>query len=299
MNMQTININDWNPEIFENKRTLLLDKFQGSIEKVKKADSHIATAKDIIKNYEDSFCDDKISSLDVLAFVEIDVNNKDVDNYLFGEISKIIEASVDEEVSEMINASTEKDFKRQITPSRLIRSAEVDKNNILSNDIMNEMGDDAAVTIRCMELYNDVCNESIELSEETKKKQRENQQFLYIINTKMRLDEAIAENHIHDTSLYSIALVSVVKDGSKPSLSNYREEIVSRINKGLNLLATTTDVKASIKIFNSAENSLEQCKKYLDNLDTSTAKNTKLTIEAIQDTLKDKMIKIDTLYELE
>lgn len=295
MSMQAIDIASWTVEKFEKSRQNLLDKFKDISEKIEDINSKSSVASQATDTYERALCDEKIASLDVLAFVEIEVFDNDIDNHLFGEISKIIEDAVDDEVEEMVSAETVQDYKRQLTPSRLQRSCELEKSTVLSDEIL--VDSEAAVTIRCMEIYDDMCLSAAAVSERSRKKQNENQNLLYIINSKYRFQQDLAENHANESVLYTIALVSAVKDGSKPSLSEYKEKVISNLNKGINALVSSDKPAVSIKVFNTAHMTLDDCKRQLDELDTPAAKNTKLTIEAIQDVYKEKTAEIEKLYE--
>lgn len=297
MNMQALDIAKWTPEKFEESRNFLIKKYEDVSNKVSAADSKIATANNVVDTYEKNMCDENIAALDVLAFVQIEVFDNDIENYLFGEISKIIEEAVNEEIDEMVNASSEKDFKRQITPSRLIKSCEIEKERIFSNDITKELGNEASITIRCMEIYNEMCQDIESISERSQKKVEENQQLLYLISSKYRFQENVSENHINENALYTIALVSNIKDGSKPSLSDYKSKIVENLNKGINSLVSSTNIKTSIQVFDTARMSLEDCKNYLNDINTPVAKNAKLTIEAVQDIYQERVSEINKLYE--
>lgn len=290
---------EFTPEVFEQTRKDIIDNLKNVSEDVKSADSKIATAEKALKDYDLAMCDSKIESLDVLAFVEIQVFDIDVDNSLFGEISKVVEDSVSQEINEMMEASTSVDFKRQITPSRLIKSSELEKSKIFSEDIMGELSDDAYITIQCIQMYNDICQDAVSISERTRKKQLENQQLLYLINSSMMSNPGKTENHLQDSVAYTVALVSSVKDGSRPSLTAYKEKLSDSLNKGINALISSKDIKSSVKVFDSTNLSIQQCKDYLDTSDNPSAKNTKLTLEAVQAICKDKAKDIEQLYQLD
>lgn len=286
-------------ETFEETRQNLLDKYSGVSDRIEKANNRIEVASELDEFFKNSDFEKEISNIDVVAFVGISVMDKGVENNLFGEVSSIIENAISSELDEVMEPSTDTSYRKQMTPVRLVECSSEEKRQILSSDILDDLDEVSVMTIRCMEMYNDICQDSKSVSERSRKKMQENQNLLYIITSKIRFNDAYAESHMKDSSLYTVALVSNIKDGTRPDIAKYKSKILSSINTGISKLTGEKNIKNAIKIFDASNTSLGKSGKYLETINSPSAETAKDTINALQEIYKEKLREIKNLYEKE
>lgn len=285
------------PDVLELSRDKLIknvNKCEDKLTSINQRNQNAITADNIIKN---SDIDNKILSLDTLAFIEIEIFDKEFDNSLFGEISKVIEDCINEELNEINDTYNKDSFIRNITPFKMLISTDLEKNNLLDNMFLND--DNTLTTLKYMEIYNELNQDVASISKRSEEKVKENEKILLFMNANIQIKEQTSENYMKNSILYTAALTSSIKDNSNPNIDIYRKNVIENINKSINALITSKDINASIKIMDSGGKYIENCQEQLKDINSDIANKTKEIMNVIKETYQEKLPEIKETFSNE
>ena len=238
----------------------------------------------------------KFENLDSVAFIQVDVMNKNNSNQLFGEISKAVEDAIDSEVNDIINTN-EKNVSAQATPNILRNNYAIKKKRVINEMLFNV--DDPSyeqnmMTVRCMDIYSEMAQTTDAISERTKKKMEEHQRFMMFIGVVPKPNAEMSEAQLSEVVSYTIAVVSNIKDGTVPDINKYKNKVVELLNNSTNRVIDSADITATLKSFNDVSKTLTDCKEQLAN--NPQSKNFVTAITAIENICNNQKDKIGELY---
>ena len=283
-------------EDFEKSRDEMIEKFNKGMEYLSDFENDLEVAD---KVEDDSLSLDllsKLENLDSVAFIQVDVMNKNNSNQLFGEISKAVEDAIDSEVNDIINTN-EKNVSAQATPNILRNNYAIKKKRVINEMLFNV--DDPSyeqnmMTVRCMDIYSEMAQTTDAISERTKKKMEEHQRFMMFIGVVPKPNAEMSEAQLSEVVSYTIAVVSNIKDGTVPDINKYKNKVVELLNNSTNRVIDSADITATLKSFNDVSKTLTDCKEQLAN--NPQSKNFVTAITAIENICNNQKDKIGELY---
>lgn len=287
------------PENLEASRNELINKFSETDNKFKAIDKRKKVAEEANSEIKKLNIDEKILSLDAIAFIEIEIFDKEIDNSLFGEISQVIEDSINEELEEITNFdySDKKSFIRNLTPQNMIISSNLEKNDIIQNLFLND--ENTLTTLKYLEIYNELNQDVKSISERSKQKIEENLKILLFINTNIDLYRDDTINNTKQSVIYTAALTSSIQDGSNPNINTYKSKVMNNINKAINSLIDEKNIKASIKIMEANQSFLNECQNKLKEIKNDASVNAQEVLKVIKDNYKEKLPEIKQTFSNE
>lgn len=238
----------------------------------------------------------KLENLDSVAFIQIDVAEKNNSNQLFGEITKAVSDAIDSEVNDVLNTN-ENNVAAQATPNILRNNYSIKKKRIIDETLLNINGDSFEqnmMTIRCMDIYSEMAQTTDAISERTRKKMKEHEQILLFIGVTPKPNPELSEAQLTEVVSYTIAVVSNIKDGTVPDINKYKDRVVELINNSTNKVIESTDVSATLKSFSEVADTLSNCKEQI--ADNPRGKNFVNAISAIENICQNQQEKINNLY---
>ena len=283
-------------EDFEKNRDELVEKFNTEMEKFHGVEDDLGIADDIETDCIELDFLSKFDNLDSVAFIQIDIAEKDNSSQLFGEISKAVEEAIDIEINEITNVN-DKTAGAQATPSILRANYVLKKKRIVDEVLLNLNGknmEQNMMTLRCMDIYSEMAQTTEAISERTKKKMKEHEQILLFIGVTPKANENSSEAQLTEVVSYTIAVVSNLKDGTVPDVERYKGKVVDLINKSVNNVVGSTDIKATLRSFEDVADTLTSCKEQIEG--TPHSKNFINTINAIENICQNQKEKINDLY---
>lgn len=280
---------------FELTRNEMMDRFKNEMLEFDSYQQDAELASQLEDDFMELDCLSKLQNLDSVTFIQVDVkqNNKS----LFGEISKAIEDAINIEIDDIMNIN-ENNASRQATPSVLKESFNIKKKKIVDEAIFGINTEDYEqnmMTVRCMEIYSEMAQSVDAISERSRKKIKENESLLLFIGVTPKPNKELSEANLGEVVSYTIAIVSNIKDGTVPDVSKYKSKVVEAINNGINSVPNSENVKTTIKSFGEVSNTLDNCKRQLESI--PQAKNFVNTISAIQEVCKKEAAQINELYD--
>ena len=283
-------------EDFEKSRDEMIEKFNKGMEYLSDFENDLEVAD---KGEDDCLSLDflsKLENLDSVAFIQVDVMNKNNSNQLFGEISKAVEDAIDSEVNDIINTN-EKNVSAQATPNILRNNYAIKKKRVINEMLFNV--DDPSyeqnmMTVRCMDIYSEMAQTTDAISERTKKKMEEHQRFMMFIGVVPKPNAEMSEAQLSEVVSYTIAVVSNIKDGTVPDINKYKNKVVELLNNSTNRVIDSADITATLKSFNDVSKTLTDCKEQLAN--SPQSKNFVTAITAIENICNNQKDKIGELY---
>jgi len=283
------------PDEFESNRAKIMDTFEKeSLEfKFYQEDADLASKLD--EDFVDLDCLSKIRNLDSVTFIQLDI--RDNNKALFGDISKAIEDAINIEIDDIMNIN-ENNASRQATPNVLKESFNIKKKKIIEELIFGvntEAYEQNMMTVRCMEIYSEMAQSVDAISVRSHKKLVENEKLLLFIGITPKPNKEISEAHLGEVISYTIAIVSNIKDGTIPDVADYKTRVVDAINNGINNVPNSENIKATIKSFGEVSNTLDDCKRQLESI--PQARSFVNTISAIQEVCKHEASQINNLYD--
>jgi len=238
----------------------------------------------------------KLENLDSVAFIQIDVAEKNHSNQLFGEITKAVSDAIDSEVDDVLNTN-ENNVSAQATPNILRNNYSIKKKRIIDETLLNVNGDSFEqnmMTIRCMDIYSEMAQTTDAISERTRKKMKEHEQILLFIGVTPKPNPELSEAQLTEVVSYTIAVVSNIKDGTVPDINKYKDKVVELINNSTNKVIESTDVNATLKSFSEVADTLSSCKEQI--ADNPKGRNFVNAISAIENICQNQQEKINNLY---
>ena len=159
-------------EDFEKSRDEMIEKFNKGMEYLSDFENDLEVADKVEDDCLSLDFLSKLENLDSVAFIQVDVMNKNNSNQLFGEISKAVEDAIDSEINDIINTN-EKNVSAQATPNILRNNYAIKKKRVINEMLFNV--DDPSyeqnmMTVRCMDIYSEMAQTTDAISERTKKK---------------------------------------------------------------------------------------------------------------------------------
>lgn len=283
-------------EDFEANREEIMNKFNEGIEYMSDFENDLEIADTVEDDCLSLEFLSKLENLDSVAFIQVDVMNKNNSNQLFGEISKAVAEAIDSEVED-ITKTTEKNAAVQATPNTLRNNYAIKKKRVIDEMLLNvgeETYDQTMMTIRCMDIYSEMAQTTDAISERTKKKMEEHQRLMLFIGVVPTPNASMSEAQLGEVVSYTIAVVSNIKDGTVPDINRYKERVVEAINNSTNRVIDSADVKATLKSFSDVSETLANCKEQISN--TPQGKNFVNAISAIENICNNQKDKISELY---
>ena len=283
-------------EDFEKSRDEMIEKFNKGMEYLSDFENDLEVADKVEDDCLSLDFLSKLENLDSVAFIQVDVMNKNNSNQLFGEISKAVEDAIDSEVNDIINTN-EKNVSAQATPNILRNNYAIKKKRVINEMLFNV--DDPSyeqnmMTVRCMDIYSEMAQTTDAISERTKKKMEEHQRFMMFIGVVPKPNAEMSEAQLSEVVSYTIAVVSNIKDGTVPDINKYKNKVVELLNNSTNRVIDSADITATLKSFNDVSKTLTDCKKQLAN--NPQSKNFATAITAIENICNNQKDKIGELY---
>ena len=283
-------------EDFEKSRDEMIEKFNKGMEYLSDFENDLEVADKVEDDCLSLDFLSKLENLDSVAFIQVDVMNKNNSNQLFGEISKAVEDAIDSEVNDIINTN-EKNVSAQATPNILRNNYAIKKKRVINEMLFNV--DDPSyeqnmMTVRCMDIYSEMAQTTDANSERTKKKMEEHQRFMMFIGVVPKPNAEMSEAQLSEVVSYTIAVVSNIKDGTVPDINKYKNKVVELLNNSTNRVIDSADITATIKSFNDVSKTLTDCKEQLAN--NPQSKNFVTAITAIENICNNQKDKIGELY---
>ena len=269
-------------EDFEANREEIMNKFNEGIEYMSDFENDLEIADTVEDDCLSFEFLSKLENLDSVAFIQVDVMNKNNSNQLFGEISKAVAEAIDSEVED-ITKTTEKNAAVQATPNTLRNNYAIKKKRVIDEMLLNvgeETYDQTMMTIRCMDIYSEMSQTTDAISERTRRKMEEHQRLMLFIGVVPTPNASMSEAQLGEVVSYTIAVVSNIKDGTVPDINRYKEKVVDAINNSTNRVIDSADVKATLKSFSDVSETLANCKEQISN--TPQGKNFVNAISAIE-----------------
>lgn len=283
------------PEEFEKDRAKIVDRFKNEMLDFDSYQKDVELANKLDSDLIELDYISKLENLDAVTFIEIEIT--DNDKALFGDISKAIEDAINIEIEDIVNIN-ENNASRQATPNVLRESFNIKRKRIIDEAIFGVNTDDYEqnlMTIRCMEIYSEMAQSVDAISERSLKKIRENEKLLLFIGIAPKPNKELSEANLGEVVSYTIAIASNIKDGTIPDIEDYKSKVVDAINNGINGVANSHNVKATIKSFKEVAGTLNNCKSQLENI--PQAKNFVNAISAIEEICQKEALQIDKLYD--
>lgn len=283
-------------EDFEKSRDEMIEKFNKGMEYLSDFENDLEVANKVEDDCLSLDFLSKLENLDSVAFIQVDVMNKNNSNQLFGEISKAVEDAIDSEVNDIINTN-EKNVSAQATPNILRNNYAIKKKKVINEMLFNV--DDPSyeqnmMTVRCMDIYSEMAQTTDAISERTKKKMEEHQRFMMFIGVVPKPNAEMSEAQLSEVVSYTIAVVSNIKDGTVPDINKYKNKVVELLNNSTNRVIDSADITATLKSFNDVSKTLTDCKEQLAN--NPQSKNFATAITAIENICNNQKDKIGELY---
>lgn len=283
-------------EDFEKSRDEMIEKFNKGMEYLSDFENDLEVADKVEDDCLSLDFLSKLENLDSVAFIQVDVMNKNNSNQLFGEISKAVEDAIDSEVNDIINTN-EKNVSAQATPNILRNNYAIKKKRVINEMLFNV--DDPSyeqnmMTVRCMDIYSEMAQTTDAISERTKKKMEEHQRFMMFIGVVPKPNAEMSEAQLSEVVSYTIAVVSNIKDGTVPDINKYKNKVVELLNNSTNRVIDSADITATLKSFNDVSKTLTDCKEQLAN--NPQSKNFVTAITAIENICNNQKNKIGELY---
>ena len=283
-------------EDFEKSRDEMIEKFNKGMEYLSDFENDLEVADKVEDDCLSLDFLSKLENLDSVAFIQVDVMNKNNSNQLFGEISKAVEDAIDSEVNDIINTN-EKNVSAQATPNILRNNYAIKKKRVINEMLFNV--DDPSyeqnmMTVRCMDIYSEMAQTTDAISERTKKKMEEHQRFMMFIGVVPKPNAKMSEAQLSEVVSYTIAVVSNIKDGTVPDINKYKNKVVELLNNSTNRVIDSADITATLKSFNDVSKTLTDCKEQLAN--NPQSKNFVTAITAIENICNNQKDKIGELY---
>ena len=283
-------------EDFEKSRDEMIEKFNKGMEYLSDFENDLEVADKVEDDCLSLDFLSKFENLDSVAFIQVDVMNKNNSNQLFGEISKAVEDAIDSEVNDIINTN-EKNVSAQATPNILRNNYAIKKKRVINEMLFNV--DDPSyeqnmMTVRCMDIYSEMAQTTDAISERTKKKMEEHQRFMMFIGVVPKPNAEMSEAQLSEVVSYTIAVVSNIKDGTVPDINKYKNKVVELLNNSTNRVIDSADITATLKSFNDVSKTLTDCKEQLAN--NPQSKNFVTAITAIENICNNQKDKIGELY---
>lgn len=283
-------------EDFEKSRDEMIEKFNKGMEYLSDFENDLEVADKVEDDCLSLDFLSKLENLDSVAFIQVDVMNKNNSNQLFGEISKAVEDAIDSEVNDIINTN-EKNVSAQATPNILRNNYAIKKKRVINEMLFNV--DDPSyeqnmMTVRCMDIYSEMAQTTDAISERTKKKMEEHQRFMMFIGVVPKPNAEMSEAQLSEVVSYTIAVVSNIKDGTVPDINKYKNKVVELLNNSTNRVIDSADITATLKSFNDVSKTLTDCKEQLAN--NPQSKNFVTAITAIENICNNQKDKIGELY---
>lgn len=283
-------------EDFEKSRDEMIEKFNKGMEYLSDFENDLEVADKVEDDCLSLDFLSKLENLDSVAFIQVDVMNKNNSNQLFGEISKAVEDAIDSEINDIINTN-EKNVSAQATPNILRNNYAIKKKRVINEMLFNV--DDPSyeqnmMTVRCMDIYSEMAQTTDAISERTKKKMEEHQRFMMFIGVVPKPNAEMSEAQLSEVVSYTIAVVSNIKDGTVPDINKYKNKVVELLNNSTNRVIDSADITATLKSFNDVSKTLTDCKKQLAN--NPQSKNFATAITAIENICNNQKDKIGELY---
>ena len=283
-------------EDFEKSRDEMIEKFNKGMEYLSDFENDLEVADKVEDDCLSLDFLSKLENLDYVAFIQVDVMNKNNSNQLFGEISKAVEDAIDSEVNDIINTN-EKNVSAQATPNILRNNYAIKKKRVINEMLFNV--DDPSyeqnmMTVRCMDIYSEMAQTTDAISERTKKKMEEHQRFMMFIGVVPKPNAEMSEAQLSEVVSYTIAVVSNIKDGTVPDINKYKNKVVELLNNSTNRVIDSADITATLKSFNDVSKTLTDCKEQLAN--NPQSKNFVTAITAIENICNNQKDKIGELY---
>lgn len=283
-------------EDFEKSRDEMIEKFNKGMEYLSDFENDLEVADKVEDDCLSLDFLSKLENLDSVAFIQVDVMNKNNSNQLFGEISKAVEDAIDSEVNDIINTN-EKNVSAQTTPNILRNNYAIKKKRVINEMLFNV--DDPSyeqnmMTVRCMDIYSEMAQTTDAISERTKKKMEEHQRFMMFIGVVPKPNAEMSEAQLSEVVSYTIAVVSNIKDGTVPDINKYKNKVVELLNNSTNRVIDSADITATLKSFNDVSKTLTNCKEQLAN--NPQSKNFATAITAIENICNNQKDKIGELY---
>ena len=283
-------------EDFEKSRDEMIEKFNKGMEYLSDFENDLEVADKVEDDCLSLDFLSKLENLDSVAFIQVDVMNKNNSNQLFGEISKAVEDAIDSEVNDIINTN-EKNVSAQATPNILKNNYAIKKKRVINEMLFNV--DDPSyeqnmMTVRCMDIYSEMAQTTDAISERTKKKMEEHQRFMMFIGVVPKPNAEMSEAQLSEVVSYTIAVVSNIKDGTVPDINKYKNKVVELLNNSTNRVIDSADITATLKSFNDVSKTLTDCKEQLAN--NPQSKNFVTAITAIENICNNQKDKIGELY---
>ena len=123
-------------EDFEKSRDEMIEKFNKGMEYLSDFENDLEVADKVEDDCLSLDFLSKLENLDSVAFIQVDVMNKNNSNQLFGEISKAVEDAIDSEVNDIINTN-EKNVSAQATPNILRNNYAIKKKRVINEMLFN------------------------------------------------------------------------------------------------------------------------------------------------------------------
>ena len=283
-------------EDFEKSRDEMIEKFNKGMEYLSDFENDLEVADKVEDDCLSLDFLSKLENLDSVAFIQVDVMNKNNSNQLFGEISKAVEDAIDSEINDIINTN-EKNVSAQVTPNILRNNYAIKKKRVINEMLFNV--DDPSyeqnmMTVRCMDIYSEMAQTTDAISERTKKKMEEHQRFMMFIGVVPKPNAEMSEAQLSEVVSYTIAVVSNIKDGTVPDINKYKNKVVELLNNSTNRVIDSADITATLKSFNDVSKTLTDCKEQLAN--NPQSKNFVTAITAIENICNNQKDKIGELY---
>ena len=283
-------------EDFEKSRDEMIEKFNKGMEYLSDFENDLEVADKVEDDCLSLDFLSKLENLDSVAFIQVDVMNKNNSNQLFGEISKAVEDAIDSEINDIINTN-EKNVSAQATPNILRNNYAIKKKRVINEMLFNV--DDPSyeqnmMTVRCMDIYSEMAQTTDAISERTKKKMEEHQRFMMFIGVVPKPNAEMSEAQLSEVVSYTIAVVSNIKDGTVPDINKYKNKVVELLNNSTNRVIDSADITATLKSFNDVSKTLTDCKEQLAN--NPQSKNFATAITAIANICNNQKDKIGELY---
>lgn len=282
---------------FEKNRDDMVNRFNEGLEYLKDFENDLVIADKVEDDCLSFDFLSKLENLDSVAFIQIDVVDKNNSNQLFGEISKAVSDAIDAEVNDMMNTN-EKNVAAQATPNILRNNYGLKRKRVIDETLFN-VGTDSfeqnMMTIRCMDIYSEMAQTTEAISERTRKKMKEHEQILLFIGVSPKPNPELSEAQLTEVVSYTIAVVSNIKDGTIPDANKYKDRVVELINNSTNKVINSRDVSATLKSFEDVAETLANCKGQI--IDNPKGKNFVNTISAIESICQNQKEKINNLYD--
>lgn len=285
-----------NVEDYEKNRDEMVKRFNDGMDYLQDFENDLGLADKVEDDCLSFDFLSKLENLDSVAFIQIDVAEKNNSNQLFGEISKAVSDAIDSEVNDVLNTN-ENNVAAQATPNILRNNYSIKKKRVIDETLFNVNGDSFEqnmMTIRCMDIYSEMAQTTDAISERTRKKMKEHEQILLFIGVTPKPNPELSEAQLTEVVSYTIAVVSNIKDGTIPDINKYKDKVVELINNSTNRVIDSVDVNATLKSFSEVADTLSSCKEQI--ADNPSGKNFINAISAIENICQNQQEKINNLY---